>query len=42
MDALKNEDYEIVKTIKFHDENFGDYDGKAADRIIDTIILGKC
>ncbi len=41
MDALKNEDYEIGKTIKFHDENFGDYDGKAADRIIDTIILGK-
>lgn len=41
MDALKNEDYEIEKTIKFHDDNFGDYDGKAADRIIDTIILGK-
>lgn len=41
MDALKNEDYEIEKTIRFHDENFGDYDGKAADRIIDTIILGK-
>lgn len=41
MTALKNKDYEIEKTIKFHDENFGEYDGHAADRIIDTVILGK-
>ena len=41
MTALENKDYEIEKTIRFHEENFGEYDGHAADRIIDTIILGK-
>ena len=41
MQALENKDYEIEKTIKFNEENFGNYDGHAADRIIDTILLGK-
>lgn len=39
MKALETKDYDIEKTIKFYEENFGEYDGKAADRIIDTIIL---
>lgn len=39
--ALKNKDYEIEKTLKFSRENFGDFDGKASDRIIDTILLNK-
>ena len=39
--ALKSGDYEIEKTIRFNEENFGEYDGHAADRIIDTLILGK-
>ena len=41
MTALKNGDFEIEKTIRFNEENFGEYDGHAADRIIDTLILGK-
>ena len=41
IDALENKDYEFEKTQKFREENFGKYDGKAADRIIDTILLGK-
>jgi len=39
MDALKNKDYEIEKTLKFREENFSKYDGHAADKIIDTILL---
>lgn len=39
MAALRNKDYELEKTIKFNEENFGEYDGHAADRIIDTILL---
>lgn len=39
--ALENKDYDFEKTKKFKDENFGAYDGNAADRIIDTVILGK-
>lgn len=41
LEALKNKDFEIEKTIRFYEENFGEYDGKAADRIIDAIILGR-
>ena len=41
MDALRNKDYEFEKTLKFREENFGSYDGKASDRIIDTILLKK-
>ena len=39
MAALENKDYDIEKTLKFREENFGDYDGHAADRIIDRILL---
>lgn len=39
MEALRNGDFEIEKLLQFADENFGDYDGHAADRIIDTILL---
>ena len=39
--ALKAGDYELEKTLKFREENFGSYDGHAADRIIDCILLGK-
>ena len=38
--ALRNGGYDIEKTLAFREANFGEYDGKAADRIIDTIILG--
>lgn len=41
MDALKNKDYDFEKTAKFREENFSNYDGKAADKIIDTILLHK-
>lgn len=39
MSALKNKDYGIEKTVKFREENFGEYDGKSADRIIDKLLL---
>ena len=39
--ALRDKDYEIEKTLKFREENFGNYDGHASDRIIDTLLLGK-
>lgn len=41
MTALKNKDYEIEKTKQFRDENFHNYDGKAADKVIDVVLLGK-
>ena len=41
MTALRSKDYEIEKTLKFREENFSNYDGKASDRIIDTILLNK-
>lgn len=41
MTALKNGDYEIEKTLKFREENFGEYDGHAADKVIDQILLSK-
>ena len=37
--ALRTGDYDIEKTLAFSEANFGEYDGKAADRIIDTILL---
>ena len=37
--ALRTGDYDIEKTLAFNEANFGEYDGKAADRIIDTILL---
>ena len=39
MTALREKDYDIERTKAFHDENFGDYDGHAADRIIDKFLL---
>ena len=39
--ALKTKDYEFEKTLQFYNDNFKNYDGNAADKIIDTIILGK-
>lgn len=41
MTALKNEDYEIEKIYKFVEDNYGSYDGKASDRIIDEILLKR-
>ena len=39
--ALETKDYEFEKTQKFRDANFSNYDGNAADKIIDTILLKK-
>lgn len=41
MTALKNQDYEIEKIYQFVEDNFGDYDGHAADKAINKILLGK-
>ena len=41
IEALKNKDYEFEKTAAFRDANFSNYDGNAADKIIDTILLKK-
>lgn len=41
MEALENHDYEEWKIRGFIDENFRDYDGKASDKAIDRILLGK-
>lgn len=39
MAALENEDYETDKLDRFIEENFGEYDGHACDRVIDRILL---
>lgn len=39
--ALTEKDYEFEKTEQFVVDNFSEYDGKAADRIIDQILLHK-
>lgn len=41
MTALRNEDYEIEKINQFVEDNFGEYDGHACDRVIDQILLKK-
>lgn len=41
MEALYQKDYEFEKIEKFVEDNFGEYDGCACDRIIDQIILKK-
>lgn len=41
MNALKNEDFESEKIRKFIEDNFKEYDGRACDRVIDTILLKK-
>ena len=38
---INDEDYEYEKTEKFREANFSNYDGKAADKIIDKILLKK-
>lgn len=39
MKALYEKDYEYEKILRFVEDNFGEYDGHACDRIIDRIIL---
>lgn len=41
MKALYEKDYEYEKIEKFVEDNFGEYDGHACDRIIDQLILKK-
>ena len=41
MKALYEKDYEYEKIEKFVEDNFGEYDGRACDRIIDQILLKK-
>ena len=41
MKALHEKDYEYEKIEKFVEDNFGEYDGRACDRIIDQILLKK-
>ena len=41
MNALYEKDYEYEKIEKFVEDNFGEYDGHACDRIIDQLILNK-
>lgn len=41
MKALETGDYEIEKIRAFREANFSNYDGRAADKIIDRILLGK-
>ena len=38
MYALENETYDFEKSVQFVKDQFGDYDGKAADRTIDLIL----
>lgn len=37
--CLEKEDYEIEKIIKFVEDNFGEYEGNATNRIIEEILL---
>ena len=39
MKALEDKDYELEKTTAFKEANFSNFDGHAADRIIDTLLL---
>ena len=41
MEALENKDYEIEKIYQFVKDNFNNYDGHAADKAIDIILLGR-
>ena len=41
LEALKNKDFEIEKTLKFVDDNFSEYDGNSADKLIDVITDSK-
>ena len=39
--AIQNKDFEYEKVLKFVEENFGDTNGYATDKVIDGIILKK-
>ena len=39
MQALETKEYGMERTVRFSEENFGEYDSRATDRIIDTLIL---
>ena len=41
MEALENSDFEQEKIEQFVAQNFSEYDGHAADRVIDRVLLGK-
>ena len=41
IDAIKNRDFEEYKMKQFIEENFGEYDGHACDKVIDRILLKK-
>ncbi|MCF0111282.1 MAG: CDP-glycerol glycerophosphotransferase family protein, partial [Erysipelotrichaceae bacterium] len=41
MEALETEDYDLDKTRKFVEDNFGDYAGGSSRKIIEHVILGK-
>ena len=41
MKALETRDYDYEKTRAFREANFSNYDGNAADKIIDSILLNK-
>lgn len=39
MECLEKKDFEFHKTLEFVNDNFGDYQGNASDRVIDEILL---
>lgn len=39
MEVFKNKDFQVEKIEKFVEENFGEYDGHASDRVIDEILM---
>ena len=41
MTALMTEDFEMDRTRKFAEEQFGGFDGRATDRLIDRVLFGK-
>ena len=41
MRAILNKDYEIEKVHQFVKDNYDEYDGHAADKAIDAILLKK-
>jgi len=41
IEALNNRDFEVEKINKFVEDNFGEYDGKACDKAIDSILLKR-
>jgi CDP-ribitol ribitolphosphotransferase len=41
VEAIRNHDFEYEKVLKFVEENFGDTQGCASDKVIDDIILKK-